>query len=103
SDSLAMAIKDCIAQQHFEDVHLAGRIFAQAVYLKKLQEQFVLFLVTSFLLISGLLWLTFKRMGAVILPLSLVFLSLLFTFGIMGITGNSIDIMAVMIPSMVFV
>lgn len=103
SDSLAAAIKDRVAAQHFDDMHLAGRIFAQAVYLKKLQEQFIIFLGTSFVLISLLLWFTFKRIGAVVLPLSLVFLSLLFTFGIMGLTGNTIDIMAVMIPSMIFV
>jgi len=103
SDSLASAIENCLAKEGFDDVHYAGRIFAQAVYLKKLREQFVLFLVMSFVLISALLWFTFKRIGAVVLPLSLVFLSLLFTFGIMGLTGNTIDIMAIMIPSMVFV
>lgn len=103
SDSLADAIKSVVETKGFDDVHLAGRIFAQAVYLSKLQEQFVIFLVTSFVLISLLLWVTFKRIGAVVLPLSLVFLSLLFTFGIMGLTGHTIDIMAVMIPSMIFV
>ncbi len=103
SDSLAVAVEDCFKAEGFDNVHYAGRIFAQAVYLTKLKEQFVLFLVTSFVLISLLLWFTFKRIGAVILPLSLVFLSLVFTFGIMGLLGNTIDIMAVMIPSMVFV
>jgi len=103
SDSLAQAIEHCLAREKFDEVHFAGRIFAQAVYLRKLQEQFILFLVTSFFLISILLWFTFRRIGAVVLPLSLVFLSLLFTFGIMGLLGNTIDIMAVMIPSMIFV
>jgi len=103
SDSLARAIELCLASQKFDEVHFAGRIFAQAVYLRKLQEQFMLFLVTSFFLISILLWFTFRRIGAVVLPLSLVFLSLVFTFGIMGLVGNTIDIMAVMIPSMIFV
>jgi predicted RND superfamily exporter protein len=103
SDWLAKAIESSAAAQNFEKVHYAGRIFAQALYLKKLQEQFMLFLVTSFVLISLLLWFTFKKIGAVILPLSLVMLSLLMTFGIMGLVGKSIDIMAIMIPSMVFV
>lgn len=103
SDSLATRIRQCMAQYGFDAVHYAGRIFAQAVYLDKLKEQFVLFLLSSFILISVLLWITFKKIKAVILPLSLVFLSLLLTFGIMGLTGNTIDIMAVMIPSMVFV
>ncbi len=103
SDSLAKAIESIVAAGNFDEAHFAGRIFAQAVYLDKLKQQFTLFLVSSFVLISVLLWVTFKRVGAVFLPLSLIFLSLLFTFGIMGVTGNSIDIMAVMIPSMIFV
>lgn len=103
SDSLAFDLRTCVERFSFEKVHYAGRIFAQAVYLRKLQEQFVTFLITSFFLISLLLWLTFKKIGAVLLPLSVVLLSLLLTFGIMAFLGNSIDIMAVMIPSMVFV
>ena len=103
SDTLAARIKRCAAGFAFDGVHYAGRIFAQAVYLDKLKEQFMLFLLTSFFLISALLWFTFKKIKAVLLPLSLVFLSLLLTFGIMGAMGNTIDIMAVMIPSMVFV
>jgi uncharacterized protein len=103
SDTLAAQIKRCVGAFGFDGVHFAGRIFAQAVYLDKLKEQFMLFLLTSFFLISALLWFTFKKIKAVLLPLSLVFLSLLLTFGIMGALGNTIDIMAVMIPSMVFV
>ncbi len=103
SDWLAKSIEASVAAQNFEEVHYAGRIFAQALYLKKLQEQFMLFLLSSFILISLLLWFTFKKIGAVILPISLVTLSLLLTFGIMGLVGKSIDIMAIMIPSMVFV
>lgn len=103
SDTLAARIKRCAGAFAFNAVHYAGRIFAQAVYLDKLKEQFTLFLLTSFFIISALLWFTFKEIKAVLLPLSLVFLSLLLTFGIMGAMGNTIDIMAVMIPSMVFV
>ncbi|HWY38198.1 MAG TPA: MMPL family transporter, partial [Bacteroidia bacterium] len=103
SDSLASGVKACIEKQGFENVHYAGRVFAQAVFLNKLHDQFVLFLIVSFFLISFLLWYFFRKIGAVILPLSLIFLSLVFTFGIMGIVHKPIDIMAIMIPSMIFV
>ena len=103
SDTLAAAIKKCIAKYDFDDVHFAGRIFAQEVFLNKLQDQFFLFLVVSFIFISLLLWFFFRRIGAVLLPLSLIFLSIVFTFGIMGMIHKPIDIMAIMIPSMIFV
>ncbi len=103
SDSLAVAIKTCVEAQNFESVRYAGRIFAQKVFLDKLYDQFFLFLVVSFIFISLLLWFSFRRIGAVILPLSLIFLSILFTFGVMGVLNKPIDIMAIMIPSMIFV
>ncbi len=103
SDSVANNISACVERYNFENVHYAGRIFAQAVYLKKLQDQFFLFVVISFIFISLLLWFTFKKIGAVLLPMSLIFISLVLTFGIMGVVGKPIDIMAVMIPAMIFV
>ena len=81
SDSLAKAIQACVDPMKFESVRYAGRIFAQAVFLDELHNQFFLFLTVSFLFISLLLWFSFRRMGAVLLPLSLIFLSILFTFG----------------------
>jgi hydrophobe/amphiphile efflux-3 (HAE3) family protein len=103
SDSLADVVRACVEKQHFEEVHYAGRIFAQEVFLNKLHDQFFLFLVVSFFLISFLLWFFFRKAGAVILPVSLIFLSILFTFGVMGVMHKPIDIMAIMIPSMIFV
>jgi len=103
SDSLVTALKNCVKSQNFENVYYAGRIFAQEVFLDKLHNQFFLFLIVSFIFISLLLWFFFRRIGAVVFPLSLIFLSILFTFGIMGVLNKPIDIMAIMIPSMIFV
>ncbi|MGZ3861575.1 MAG: efflux RND transporter permease subunit [Bacteroidia bacterium] len=103
SDAFAADIRACVDPMNFEEVHYAGRVFAQSVFLTKLRDQFVLFLVLSFCLISALLWFFFRNIAAVVLPLSLIFLSILFTFGIMGILHKPIDIMAIMIPSMIFV
>jgi uncharacterized protein len=103
SDSLAAGIRACAEAQHFENVHYAGRVFAQSVFLNKLRNQFFLFLVLSFFIISFLLWFFFRKIGAIVLPMSLIALSILFTFGTMGILHKPIDIMAIMIPSMIFV
>jgi uncharacterized protein len=103
SDSLAAGIRACAEAQHFENVHYAGRVFAQSVFLNKLRNQFFLFLVVSFFIISFLLWFFFRKIGAIVLPMSLIALSILFTFGTMGILHKPIDIMAIMIPSMIFV
>ncbi len=102
-DSLAAGITRTITELHFNQYHLAGRIFAQAVFLDKLQKQFFLFILISLVFVTLLLWFTFKNIHAVILPLSLIIISTIITFGIMGALNKPIDIMTAMIPTMIFV
>lgn len=103
SDTLAAAIKRTITNLHFNEYHIGGRIFAQAVFLEKLQKQFALFILISAIFVILLLWFTFKNLQAVLLPLSLIVISNIITFGIMGALNKPIDIMTAMIPTMIFV
>lgn len=102
-DSLAAGIKRTVTGLDFNAYHLAGRIFAQAVFLDKLQKQFFLFILISLVFVTCLLWFTFKNLQAVLLPLSLIIISTIITFGIMGALNKPIDIMTAMIPTMIFV
>ena len=103
SDTLAASIQRLVNRFHFNSYHLAGRIFAQAVFLEKLKTQFTLFILISVVFVKLLLWFSFKNIQAVLLPLSLIIISTLFTFGIMGALNKPIDIMTAMIPTMIFV
>ena len=103
SDTLAAGIKRLISNLKFDSFHLAGRIFAQSVFLEKLQKQFALFILISLVFVTLLLWFTFKNIQAVLLPISLIAISTIITFGIMGALDKPIDIMAAMIPTMIFV
>jgi hypothetical protein len=103
SDTLAAGIKKLISNLNFNSFHLAGRIFAQSVFLEKLQKQFTLFILISLVFVTLLLWFTFKNTQAVLLPISLIVISTIITFGIMGALNKPIDIMTAMIPTMIFV
>ncbi|HEX7414730.1 MAG TPA: MMPL family transporter [Bacteroidia bacterium] len=103
SDSLATSIKRFVGDLNFDSFHLGGRIFAASVFLEKLQKQFVLFILISLVFVTILLWVTFRNIQAVLLPISLIILSVIITFGIMGALGKPIEIMTAMIPTMIFV
>ncbi len=103
SDTLAASIKRAITNLQFNSYNIGGRIFAQAVFLEKLQKQFFLFILISAVFVILLLWFTFKNLQAVLLPLSLIIISNIITFGIMGALNKPIDIMTAMIPTMIFV
>jgi hypothetical protein len=102
-DSLAHNILQCINKYKFDDVHYVGRIFAQDVYLQTLQSEFVYFLTISFGLVIFFLWLSFRSLYGVIVPISIVLISIFWTLGVMAMLGKSIDIMSVMLPTMIFI
>jgi uncharacterized protein len=103
SDSLADRTKRLIDSFQFDNAHYVGRIFAQNVYLNNLKKEFTLFLCISFVLIVIFLWFSFKNLYGVIISVTVVLLSILWTLGTMSILGKSIDIMTTILPTMIFI
>lgn len=103
SDSLAKNIEKAFSKYHFDEVHFVGRIVAQDVYLKNLEKEFVYFLGISFLLIIIFLWLSFRSLYGVVVPILIVIISIFWTLGIMAMLNQPLDIMTVMLPTMIFI
>ena len=102
-DSLARNIEQAFNKYHFDEVHFVGRIVAQDVYLKNLENEFVYFLAISFGLVMFFLWLSFRSIYGVLVPMAIVIISIFWTLGIMAMLGQSLDIMTVMLPTMIFI
>ncbi len=102
-DSLAKNIESAFQKYHFDEIHFVGRIVAQDVYLKNLQKEFVYFLAISFFLVILFLWISFRSMYGIIVPMVIVMISIFWTLGIMAMLGQSLDIMTVMLPTMIFI
>ncbi|MEO6304220.1 MAG: MMPL family transporter [Bacteroidia bacterium] len=103
SDSLANGIETTLKKFKFDEIHYVGRIFAQGVYLKNLQKEFVIFICLSFLVIVIFLWFSFRSLYGIIVPVVIVLISILWTLGIMKLCGKPIDIMTTMLPTMIFI
>lgn len=103
SDSLARNIEKAFTKYNFDEVHFVGRIVAQDVYLKNLEKEFVYFLGISFVLVILFLWLSFRSIYGVVVPLTIVVISIFWTLGIMAMMHQSLDIMTVMLPTMIFI
>ena len=84
-------------------VHFAGRIVAQSVFVDRLKWELVVFMSLSVLLVTGLLWLTFRTWWGVALPLIVVLGAILWGLGVMAAFGVSIDLMTALLPLMLFV
>lgn len=103
SDALADNIASTLEEFRFDGVHYVGRIFAQNVYLRSLEKEFVLFLGLSFLVVVLFLWFSFRSFYGIVVPVTIVIISVLWTLGIMNLTGKPIDLMSSMLPTMIFI
>jgi predicted RND superfamily exporter protein len=104
-DSLLASLRQGLARAGLpaERTHFAGRLVAQSVFVDRLQWELVVFMSLSVLLVTGLLWLTFRTWWGVVLPLVVVLGAILWGLGVMGAFGVSIDLMTALLPLMLFV
>ncbi len=104
-DSLLASLRQGLAQAGLpaERTHFAGRLVAQSVFVDRLQWELVVFMSLSVLLVTGLLWLTFRTWWGVLLPLIVVLGAIVWGLGVMGACGISIDLMTALLPLMLFV
>lgn len=83
--------------------HLAGRIQTQHYYIKTMKKEMLLFSLMALLLFCISLWVTFKNYRYVIIPLTVVFISLIWIFGIMSLLSIQVDLMLTIMPTLIFV
>jgi len=104
-DSLLTELRAGLARAGLPEarVHFAGKVVAQSVFVDRLQREMVIFMSLSFLLVMGLLWLTFRTWWGVVLPLVVVVGAIIWGLGVMGACGISIDLMTALLPLMLFV
>jgi len=103
ADEVLTDIENLIEEYKFEQLHYAGKIRGQKMYLTKMKFELMLFLSISILLIILFLFITFRSAYGIIIPLITVFIAIIGVLGIMQITGKSLDVMSTLLPTILFV
>lgn len=98
-DGIERALED-IPQ---ENRHVAGKIHAQRVFVTTMQEELILFLSASLVLIILFLTIAYRSVMLTILPLVVVMLGAVWILGIMSLAGKPLDILMVLLPTIMFV
>lgn len=96
-------VKYQLKQSGLHDYHLSGKIEVQDAFVKKMKDELIIFVSISFVLVVIFLWLAFRSLWGIVVPLIVVMLSIVWTLGLMGFTGQSLNIMTVLLPSILFV
>jgi predicted RND superfamily exporter protein len=104
-DSLLTELRAGLARYGLPEarVHFAGRLIAQSVFVERLQWEVVIFMSISLVLVTALLWLTFRTWWGVVLPLVVVLGTIIWGLGLMSACGVHIDLMTALLPVMMFV
>jgi predicted RND superfamily exporter protein len=103
SDQLAENLSKLISNYDFDKYHLVGRVIGQKYYIEKMQYELILFLSISVVLVIVFLWIAFRSIWGIILPLIILFTAGIWVIGTMGLVGEPINILLVLLPSILFV
>ena len=103
SDTISQNLLQTIDYFEFDDIHIAGKVIAQEVYVDKIKFEFSIFFTLSALLVVLFLYFSFRSTWGVVVPLIVVLLSMLWLFAVMSLTGKNIDIMTILLPVIMFV
>ena len=103
SDVLANGLKRVIKRFDFKEVHYAGRMTGQLYYIEKLQSELAVFILVSLLILVVVLWLFFRSIWGVWVPLLIVVLTGIMLLAFMSLTNKPIDLMTAILPTILFV
>lgn len=103
ADLLMNQVSSILASYHFDRLHIAGKAKAQAVYIEKMQEELLIFVSASVILVVIFLTIAYRSFWGVWVPLLVVMLTAVWITGIMSLTGKMLDVMLVLLPTIMFV
>jgi predicted RND superfamily exporter protein len=97
------AIMDLIDEEGWEGIHVAGRCTGQTYYVRMMQEEVVLFLGISMILIVSFLFIAFRSFWGIWVPLYIVGLAVVLLLALMETWGKPLNIISNVIPSVLLV
>ncbi len=103
SDEIVKAVRAKIANYDFDGVHLAGTSVGQQYYINKMNKELVLFMAMSAVLVIVFLFIAFRSGWGIILPQVVIFSTLIWILGGMGLFNSPMNILLTTLPSIMFV
>lgn len=103
SDELATGLNELLDKYDFDGIHLSGRAIGQVVYIQKIQREFVMFMGIAIGFVIVLLFFMFRTVRGIVLPMATVLLAVVWSVGILNISGRGISLLLSMLPPVIFV
>lgn len=102
-DMLLADVRSVMEETGFAEVRLAGRIVGQDHYINTMLKEMIFFLSASILLLAVFLWIGFRSVHGVMVPIAVVGLAILWQVGFMTVLGKPLGILTMLLPTILFV
>ena len=102
-DKVSYDVENAISQFHFDASHAIGRALGQRVYVDMMVRELIMFVALSAFLTMLFLFIAFRTLWNIIVPMMVVIITILWTLGLMKLMGKDIDIMLTVLPTILFV
>ena len=91
-------IRGKIEELKFDEYHLTAKIRIERIYVKEIEKNLKIYLLISLTLISIALFILFKSVKTIVVPLLIIAVSIIWTFSFITLTGHSLDIISSLLP-----
>ena len=102
-DILNSNIDKVLVKYPFESYHTIGRSIAQSYYVTLMTNELIKFTIIGAFLIILFLYMTYRNVWSVIVPLIIVVVSVTWTVGFLTMIGKPLDILLVVMPTIIFI
>lgn len=97
-DLILNSIRRKIEDLKFDEYHLTAKIRIERIYVEEIEKNLKIYLLISLTLISIVLFILFKSLKTILVPLFIIAVSITWTFSFITLTGHSLDIISSLLP-----
>ncbi len=103
ADAFVDHVMTALDSYEFHDYFIAGKLYAQGVFIDKIQDELTTFLAASVILVLLFLCIAYRSWWGVLIPLLVVALGAIWILGLMAFLGKQLDLLMVLLPTIMFV
>jgi len=102
-DALSQKIDKLADNLQFDEIHYAGKCFSQTAYVNLVRREVGLFVGASIVMIIFFLWISYRKIWSVWMPLLVIIITVIWTLGTMTWMGESINFISNIIPTILMI
>ncbi len=102
-DIMVADVETILSKYEFDNIRLTGRAKGQQYYVETMQFEMGLFVSLSVILVVLFLYIAFRSLWGILLPQVVLFGSLIWVIGVMGLFREPINVLLTVLPSIMFV